>query len=221
MMGLLMASYIALWILVALLTVALASLAKQIGLLHRRIAPVGARIMNVGPSIGDTITPFIGTDIHGSSVSIPSPDGRTTAVVFVSSTCAACDELAPALRSIAEHEKANLKIVLASFNGDEATNRAYATKHDLGHLDFIFSPDLARTFSILTAPYALLVDRMGVLRTKGLVNSREHIESLLNTVDGGYESIQAFQFAQERTKMISDKGDIGTRIVTEESVSGD
>jgi methylamine dehydrogenase accessory protein MauD len=152
MTGVFMASYIALWILVALLSLALASLAVQIGVLHRRILPVGARIMNVGPSIGHSISPFNGTDIHGRPVTLPGSDGRYTALVFVSSGCPACDELAPALRSLAGHEKLRLRIVLASFNGDEAKNRAFAAKHSLGHFEFIFSPDLANSFGVLTAP---------------------------------------------------------------------
>ncbi len=189
-----LASYIALWILVALLTIALAALARQIGLLHRRIAPVGARIMNVGPSIGETISSFSGTDIHGRSVAIPSPDRRNTALVFVSPTCPACDQLAPALRSVAQHERSHLRVVLGSFNGDDIKNREYAIQHSLGQLEYILSPDLAHAFGILTTPYVVLIDGGGVVRSKGLVNSREHIESLFNAADDGYESIQAFQF---------------------------
>jgi len=197
-------SYIALWILVALLIVALSALAKQIGLLHRRMAPNGARIMNAGPSIGDTITILNATDIHGKAVRVPSSDALHTALVFVSSSCPVCDELAPALRSMAEHEKVGLKIVLASFNGDEGKNREYAAKHALDNLEFVFSPDLAHTFSVLMAPYAVLIDRNGVVRNKGLVNSREQLESLLNAVDEGYESAQAFHFAHQRETVVTD-----------------
>lgn len=196
-----MASYIALWILVALLIVALAALVKQIALLHRRIAPTGARIMNAGPSIGETVPPFSATDIHGKPVHIPSSDVLYTILVFVSSSCPACDELGPALRSIGEDESAGLKIVLASFSGDETKNRAYATKHTLEHFEFIFSPDLARIFGVLMAPYAVLIDRHGAVRNKGLVNSREQLDSLLNAVDEGYESTQAFRVAQEHAMM--------------------
>jgi len=160
--------------------------------------------MNAGPSIGETMTPFSGTDIHGKLVSIPSSDDRDTVLVFVSSTCPACEELAPALRSIAEHEKDDLKIVLATFNGDDAKNHAYATKHGLKDVEFVLSPDLANAFSVLTAPYAVLIDRVGVIRSKGLVNSREQLESLLNTVDEGFESMQAYRFAQEGASIPTD-----------------
>lgn len=220
-MTLWLSSYIALWILVALLSVALFSLARQIGLLHRRLVPVGARITNVGPSIGDTITPFAGVDINSNPVSIPASDGRRTALVFVSSTCPACDELAPALRSIAEDEDADLRMVLASFNGNDATNRVYAAKHALEGIQFVVSPELARTFSVLTTPYAIIIDEQGVVRTKGLINSREHLESLLNAVEGGHESIQAFRFAQGSLGMAIEKKDIGTQIGTEGALSGE
>ena len=60
MSALLTGSYIALWILVIFLTLALAALARQIGILYRRLAPAGARIMNAGPTIGERIVPFTG-----------------------------------------------------------------------------------------------------------------------------------------------------------------
>ena len=66
MSALLTGSYIALWILVIFLTLALAALARQIGILYRRLAPAGARIMNAGPTIGERIVPFTGRDIDGS-----------------------------------------------------------------------------------------------------------------------------------------------------------
>jgi methylamine dehydrogenase accessory protein MauD len=199
-----MTTYIALWILVALVIVAVAALAKQIGLLHKRIEPVGARIMNVGPSVGETISPFSGTGIRGNPVHIPSSDGRSTAIIFVSSSCPVCEELAPALISLAEHEKTDLRLVLVSFNGDEAKTRSYAAKHGLENVECIFSPELAHTFSVLMAPYAIIIDRLGVVRNKGLVNNREHLESLLNAVDDGHESIQAFHFAQRSANTTSD-----------------
>jgi len=35
------------------------------------------------------------------------------------------------------------------------------------------------------------------LRSKGLVNSREHLESLVESMDSGFESIQDYLFRQD------------------------
>jgi methylamine dehydrogenase accessory protein MauD len=39
-------------------------------------------------------------------------------------------------------------------------------------------------------PYAVLLDGAGVLRAKGLVNSREHLESLFEAHERGVASLQ-------------------------------
>jgi hypothetical protein len=51
-------------------------------------------------------------------------------------------------------------------------------------------------------PYATLIDKEGKISSMGLVNSREHIESLLNAQDLNVASIQEFleqQSNNERT----------------------
>jgi hypothetical protein len=41
-------------------------------------------------------------------------------------------------------------------------------------------------------PYAYLIDDQGVLRTGGLVNSREHLESLFNAKELSVASVQDY-----------------------------
>ena len=41
-------------------------------------------------------------------------------------------------------------------------------------------------------PFAVLIDRDGVIRAKGLVNSREHLESLVVAEETGFGTIQAW-----------------------------
>lgn len=118
-------------------------------------------------------------------------------ITFVSPGCAMCDEVIPALKAIASQEK-RIKVLLASFAGNDASNRAYAAQHRLSHLPYLFSFELAHRFSVTSAPYALLIDERGVLRTKGLVNSREHLDSLLNVLDGDHENVQAYWASREQ-----------------------
>ncbi len=42
----------------------------------------------------------------------------------------------------------------------------------------------------------MLVDELGVVRAKGLVNSREHLESLVVARETGYASVQEFLESQ-------------------------
>jgi len=52
-------------------------------------------------------------------------------------------------------------------------------------------------FEVGKLPYAVLIGPDGVLRSKGLVNSREHLESLVESMDSGFESIQDYLFRQD------------------------
>jgi hypothetical protein len=50
--GIWLISYVALWLLVTLLLLAVFTLARQVGILHTRLGPVGARMVNAGLEIG-------------------------------------------------------------------------------------------------------------------------------------------------------------------------
>jgi methylamine dehydrogenase accessory protein MauD len=42
----------------------------------------------------------------------------------------------------------------------------------------VVGPEVGMTYQIGKLPYAALIDKTGTLRAKGLVNSREHLDSL-------------------------------------------
>jgi hypothetical protein len=48
------------------------------------------------------------------------------------------------------------------------------------------------TYQIGKLPYAVLIDAAGTLRAKGLVNSREHLDSLFETLHLGSASLQHY-----------------------------
>ena len=55
MNSLMIVSQVGLWVIVSFLLLAVFALVRQVGLLHRRIAPSGARMTTDGPAIGDPI----------------------------------------------------------------------------------------------------------------------------------------------------------------------
>ena len=65
-------------------------------------------------------------------------------------------------------------------------------QHDLGGHPYILSASLGMTYQVGKLPFAVLIDGEGILRSKGLVNSREHLESLFEAKDLGVASIQEF-----------------------------
>jgi len=205
MSSLFLGSYIALWLLVLVLSATVVALARQIALLHGRILPAGAKINQAGPAIGKAVPTFHGEDIDHNPVHVPSLKKKDTLLVFLSEGCSVCELLAPAVSSIARHERARMDVVLASFNGDAASNRVYARKIGLGKLRFVVSRELAYGLGVFNAPYALLIDKEGILLTKGMVNSREHLESLLNAADLGISSREEYF---QRTYEVPDGGEL-------------
>ena len=191
MIDALLLAVVVLWILVIALVVAVFALARQIGVLYERVAPMGALMMDEGPKVGDLAPVFNLTTLSGPRVQVGAPGPHSTLLFFVSPTCPVCKKLIPVLRSTAKVENAWLRVVLAS-DGDEARQRAFYEKAALGDFPYVLSSDLGMAFKVGKLPFAVLIDEQGRVRAKGLINSREQLESLFTAKDLGVESIQEY-----------------------------
>ena len=187
----LLVAVVVLWILVIALVVAVFALARQIGVLYERVAPMGALMMDEGPKVGDLAPVFNLTTLSGGRVQVGAAGPHSTLVFFVSPTCPVCKKLIPVLRSSAKVESAWLRVVLAS-DGDEARQRAFYEKAELADFPYVLSADLGMAFKVGKLPFAVLIDEQGRVRAKGLINSREQLESLFTAKDLGVESIQEY-----------------------------
>jgi methylamine dehydrogenase accessory protein MauD len=187
----LLISNVFLWLVVLALLLVVWALARQIGVLYERIAPMGALMIDQGPKVGDVAPSFSLTSIAGGTVSIGGQLGRGQLLFFLSPTCPVCKKLLPVIRSIANSEKAWLDIVLAS-DGELPQHKAFYEKADLNAFPYVLSTELGMTYQISKLPYAVLIDEHGAIRGKGLVNSREQLESLFVAKETGVASIQEF-----------------------------
>jgi methylamine dehydrogenase accessory protein MauD len=187
----LLISNVFLWLVVLALLLVVWALARQIGVLYERVAPMGALMIDQGPKVGDAAPSFSLTSIAGGTVSIGGQLGRGQLLFFLSPTCPVCKKLLPVIRSIATSEKAWLDIVLAS-DGELLQHKAFYEKADLSAFPYVLSTELGMTYQISKLPYAVLIDEHGAIRGKGLVNSREQLESLFVAKETGVASIQEF-----------------------------
>ena len=189
----LLVSNVVLWLLVAALAVTVLALARQVGILHERIAPAGALMVSGGPKVGESAPEMQVTDVQGADVSIgaPNSDGKSTLVFFLSPTCPVCKTLLPVLKSARRSEGNWLEVLLAS-DGDAADQQAFIDAQDLSDFTYVLSTELGITYQVGKLPYAVLVDEGGIIRSKGLVNSREHIESLFEAKERGVASVQEY-----------------------------
>lgn len=186
-------SYLALWVLVAFLTAAVVLLARQVAILYRRLGPAPARMENEGPEIGQVMEPAEAVALDGRGVVIGGERARHQLFVFVSATCSACDDLAPALRSLFRSERGRLDLTLASMTKDEALTRAYVGRHKLKDVPCVVDDGgLALKYNVFSPPYAVLLDGGGAVVAKGVVNILDHLESLLAAAEVGHPSVQSY-----------------------------
>lgn len=191
--GALIASNLVLWVVVIALGVTVLALARQVGVLHERIAPAGALMIGRGPQVGDA-APIMEFDaLDGTHVRVggDSPNGRNTLLFFLSPTCPVCDTLLPVLRSLGKDEAGWLDIVLAS-DGEPELHRAFYEAKDLRAFPYIVSAQLGLAYQVGKLPFAILIDEAGTVRGRGLTNNREHLESLFEAKERGVSSIQEY-----------------------------
>lgn len=181
----LLVSNVLLWLLVVALGVAVVVLTRQIGLLHERIAPVGALSGRQGPEVGEPAPRFELAALSGRPVSIGP--GPRTLLFFMSPTCPVCAGLLPTLRRVASEE--SVRLVLAS-DGDAEEHRAYVREKGLEDLDYVLSTGLGLGFAVAKLPTAVLIDADGIVRANGIVNTREHVESLFIAEELAVASLQ-------------------------------
>ncbi len=187
----LLISQVMLWISVIALSVAVLALARQVGVLHERIAPVGALALGRGPQTGESAPQLTVRTLAGGSLEIggPQPGGALRLLFFVSPTCPICKSLLPVVKAFAESEKLDLLLV---GDGELDQQRQMARRFELAPERFADAPEAGRAFQVAKLPYAVLVNELGVIAAQGLVNSREHLESLVTAHELGLRSVQEY-----------------------------
>lgn len=188
-----MMSYVLLWGLVIALSLTVLALARQIGVLHDRIAPTGALMLAKGLSVGQAAPIVTVSDLDGGNRQIGgvTADKRNALVMFISPTCPLCKQLLPVLKASLRSESAWLQIILAS-DGDEREQTEFRKKHGLQPFTYVLSQALGISYQVNRLPYAVLLDERGIVLARGIINSREHLESLFEAKRLGVASVQDY-----------------------------
>jgi hypothetical protein len=149
------AAFVVQWILLAVLAVVVVALARQIGVLQLRLAPLGAlEVDDEGPPLGDVPEARAARTPDGSSTVVGGP-GSGRLVAFVSDTCPICEQVAPSLPAAARASGLELQVVS--------------------------DPELETAYRVPGVPFVVVFDRLGVVRSKGTVNSLEQVEGLVDS----------------------------------------
>ena len=186
----LLVSNVLLWCVVIVLALIVLALARQVGVLHERVAPAGALMPTTGPKVGERTEAETVRDLYGSELTVGGPADTATLVLWIAPTCPVCRTLVPTALSMARSER--LRLVLASDGEQLESHRAYVRDLQLQNHPYVVSATLGMRYAVSKLPFAVLIGPDGVLRSKGLVNTREHLESLVESMQSGVQSLQDF-----------------------------
>ncbi|MBA2426139.1 MAG: hypothetical protein H0V60_03535 [Actinobacteria bacterium] len=171
------ASYAVLWALVVVLCIVVVALARQIGTLHLRLGPRGAlEIDDEGPVLGEAPEPVATTDLGGREVVLGGP-GEAQLLLFVSPGCRLCDQVLPSTSALAGRGRL-APYVVTDVDTEEAGS-AFGVRRL--HAPVIASRRTAEAYSVPGTPYVVVLDELGVVTAKGIVNNLEQMEGLVDT----------------------------------------
>ena len=142
-------SYVALWVAVIVLSLAVLALLRQVGVLHARLRPIGVHPAGEGLEVGDRAPAL--PDHDYASVGL-------TLIAFTSPTCTICEGLLPGLQAMSsQYDDVDVKVI------DHATTTS-AT--------FL-------AFNVSSTPYLTAVSSDGLVRGRGVANTIEQAEILV------------------------------------------
>ena len=202
----LIVSNLLLWAAVVVLALTVAALVRQVGVLHECITPAGALVTRAGPEVGESAPAMTVATLAGENIEIGgSRPAGATLLFFVSPTCPVCKALLPAVESVARAEGRDVRVVLAS-DGELDEQRRFVAAEALERFPYVVSTELGLAYRVAQLPYAVLIDADAIVRAKGIVNTREHLESLFEAERRGVASVQAFVAAATDTADAREQG---------------
>src|SRR5580698_10118949 len=96
-----------LWIVVICLSAAVLALARQVGVLHERVAPAGALLNGAGPGVGEASPRLEVHALAGNAITVGAnlASGKALLMLFVSHTCPICKKLSPVAQHFRKTER--------------------------------------------------------------------------------------------------------------------
>jgi methylamine dehydrogenase accessory protein MauD len=183
-------STLLLWLAVLALGLMLWALSRQVGVLFERVAPMGALVTDAGPAVGTPSPLHTLSGLLSETVQIGGAQARPMLVFFLAPSCPVCKKLIPVLKALVRDEARDLQLVLAS--DGEGDHLGFVREQGLQAMPYVLSSELGLSYRVSRLPYAVLIDRQGLVAAKGLVNSREQLDSLLNAHDMQIPTIQQY-----------------------------
>jgi methylamine dehydrogenase accessory protein MauD len=176
----LLISSAALWLVSLLLGFLLLGALQHLALLRWRLEQLEAttprRVGRDGLKCGKNAPDFTLPSAAGPEVSLHDFAGRRVLLVFTQSGCSPCHAIVPELNRLGGEVT-----VLVVNNGAAEKTRQWATEVNARFPVLMqegFS--VSRRYEVFATPFAFLIDEQGVIRSKGIVNNRQHLGFVLS-----------------------------------------
>lgn len=186
------------------------SLARLVGKMMVRMGPsgVGALATPEGLELGESVIPFQTTTVSGDWIEVPLAGTATLAVFLRLTSCDTCQAVVEHVIRISKSYRDIVKPLVITnsdhLGGEEAIS-GYAEKLAAASIPLCVDNDIFERFEVKTVPYGFLVGLDGEVKAKGIINSLEHVESLLEAAELGHDRERQEQAEVELVSVKNEK----------------
>jgi hypothetical protein len=160
-------------VLVAVDSVVIIALIRQIGVLHLRIQPTVPAPVVRGPRSGTQLRLDLPPEIRDNG---HRPD--LVLFGFISPNCGGCAAMLPAFADVAARMTTGERVVLAS-SADQARTSAYLAAHGIT-LPLVTGPHVLQANEIPSTPFAVAADRDGMVLASAPIMTAAQLDVLLD-----------------------------------------
>ncbi len=177
-------SYVALWGLVLVLGFLLLGALRALAVLRWRldqlIATTPRRLGRDGLRVGSKAPDFTLARPDGTEVHLHDFAGQPVLLTFLQAACQPCRDVVPELNRI--HERGKVKVLAVNAGEAEAVGRWAAEVGARFPVLVQSRRDLSRQYQVVASPFGFLINEQGVIRAKGLISNRQHLDFVLASV---------------------------------------
>jgi methylamine dehydrogenase accessory protein MauD len=173
MEGIWLISYIVLWLIALSLIVLVLLLYRQLGIMYLGSAEGVSRD---GLARGTAAPDFSLTDQYGNAQRLAAYRGKPTALLFGSPNCGPCRLLIPQLHEWAKKHPAVSVLWLNAATPEESARFVSEVGATLPVAPYSPETKLLDTYKVRVTPFLFMLDEVGVIRAKGLVNNKSGLD---------------------------------------------
>lgn len=130
-----------------------------------------------GLNVGEKAPSFVAVNQDGQTVRLEDVQGRRSILAFVSPGCTPCATTIEVLHTFLQEGRDIVVLVVGSVNREQ--NDAYAVEHHAQIPVLTPDADVNTAYQVQIKPFVFVLDEDGIVRAKGGMNDREHLEALL------------------------------------------